>query len=360
LVLFSGCGGGKKPKYTEEELAKIPLARRTGLPKASGGFVLAVGDETITADEIVLPLIEDSRPFAQRSSFEQFKEEARPGLERFLITMVSDILLYQQAKEHTGVDEEALEKAAEREVRKFVVSFGSDYARAEQALMQDGMDWQSFKEYQKKVVLTQSYIASQLPKVRPITYSELVDTYNEMKKDESFSIQAMLKFWLVDIEAAKLEVADANQSRLEQAKRLANELMGQIQAGKDPGKLAEKRSGVSFIDHSEGVRPESLEKPYDILVAEAEKIKPGQIAGPIEAGEHIFIMKLEGKQPKGVRPLEEVQKEVKAKILSDRWKEAVGELTAKLVQQAALSNMDAFIDFCLEKIYRLSEQKVGE
>jgi len=366
LVLFSGCGGGKKPKYTEEELAKIPFAQRTGLPKASGGFVLAVGDETITADEIVLPLIEDFRPFAQRSSFEQFKEEARPGLERFLITMVSDILLYQQAKEHTGVDEEALEKAAEREVRKFVVSFGSDYARAEEALMQDGMDWQSFKEYQKKVILTQSYIASQLPKVRPITYSELVDCYNEMK-DEFFSIQAMLKFWLIDIEAAKLEVADANQSPLEQAKRLANELMGQIQAGKDPSKLAEKRSGVSFIDHSDGVRPGSLEKPYDILVTEAEKIKPGQIAGPIEAGEHIFIMKLEEKQTKSFRLLEEVQKEVKAKILSDRWREAVGELTANLVQQAALSNMDAFIDFCLEKIYRLSvgtpqesNQKVGE
>jgi hypothetical protein len=359
LVLFSGCGGGKKPKYTEEELANIPFARRTDLPKASGGFVLAVGDDTITADEIVLPLMEDFRPFAQRNSFEQFKAKARIDIERVLITIVSDMLLYQQAKENTSVDDEALEKAAEREVRKFVVGFGGDYARAEEALQQRGMDWQSFKEYQKRLILTQSYMASQLSDNRPITYSELVDAYNEMK-DEYFSIEVMLKFWLIDIEPAELEVVDPNQSRLERARELVDELVGRIRAGEDFNKLAEKRSGVSFIDHSKGVRPESLEKPYDILVAEAKKIKPGQIAGPIEAGEHIFIMKLEDKQTKGYNSLEEVQREVKAKILSDRWRKAVGELTAKLVQQAALSNMDEFIDFCLERIYRLSNQKISE
>ena len=353
LVLLSGCGGGKKLKFTEEELAAIPFARKTGLPKASGGFVLAVGDETVTSDEVITIAMEQLGPLAQGSSFEQFKEEVRPGLKQALILRVSGILLYQQAKEHTGVDEEALEKAVEGEVRKFVVSYGSDYARAEEALKRMGMDWQSFKEYQKKVILTQYYIASQLPDNRPITYSELVDTYNEMK-DEFFSTEAMLKFRLIDIETAKLEVVDANQSRQEQAEKLANELVERLRAGEDFGKLAEKRSGVSFIDHSEGVRPESLEKPYDVLVDEAEKIEPEEITEPIEAGGHIFIMKLEERRAKSFKPLEEVQREIRETIMFARRKQAVDGLFAELVQQAALSNMDAFIDFCLEEIYRLS------
>ena len=357
LVLFSGCGGGKKPKYSEEELAAIPFAPKTGLPKASGGFVLAVGGETITADEMVLPFIEDFKPLAKRSSFEQFKLRARGDLERVLIIKVSDILLYQEAKKDAGEQfDEAVEKAAETEVRKFIVGFGGDYARAEEALKQGGMDWRSFKEYQKKVILTQSYIASQLPKAGPITYTEMVDTYNEMK-DEFFSTEAMLKFRLIDIEAGELEVADANQSRLEQAKELAGELVRRLRAGEDFGKLAEKHSGVSFIDHSEGVQPESLEKPYDILAAEAERLKPGQIAEPIEAGEHIFIMKLEEKQSKSFKSLEKVQGEVEATILFGRRKKAVDRLAAKLWRQAALSNMDAFIDFCLEKIYRMSNER---
>jgi hypothetical protein len=357
LLLTGGCGGGKKPKFTEKELAAIPLAQRTDLPKASGGFVFAVGGEIITSDEIVLPIVEDFKPFARRNSFERFKEQVRPELERALRFTVTDILLYQEAKKDVGEQfDEVLEKAVEQEVRKFVVGFGSDYAKAEQALKRGGMDWQSFREYQKKVILTQYYITSQLPDERPITYSELVDAYNEMI-DEFFSAQVMLKFELIDIEPAKLEVADANQSRREQAARLANELMEQIEAGEDPGKLAETHSGVSFIDHSEGVRPESLEKPYDVLAAEAEKIEAGQIAGPIEAGEHIFIMKLEEKQTKGLRPLEDVQGEVENKIRFDRRREAVNKLTAKLLRQVDLSNIDAFIDFCVEKIYRLSTQE---
>ena len=353
LVLFSGCGGGKKLKFTEEELAAIPFAQREGLPEASGGFVLVVGSETITADEIIMVVMEQLKPIAQGSSFERFKEQVRGDLERVLITVVSGILLYQQAKEHTGVDEEALEKAVEREVRKFVVSFGSDYARAEEALKQMGMDWQSFKEYQKKTILSQYYITSQLPDNRPITYSELVDTYNEMK-DEFFSTEAMLRFRLIDIETAKLEVADANQSRQERARELADELVGRIRTGEDFGKLAEEYSGVSFIDHSEGVRPENLEKPYDVLAAEAERLKPGQIAGPIEAGEHIFIMKLKEKRSKGYEPFEKVQEGVKAKIILDRERRAREEIWAKLQEQVALIQRSEFVDFCLGKIYRLS------
>jgi len=355
LVLFSGCGGGKKLKFTEEELATIPFAQRTGLPEASGGFVLAVGGETVTADEIIMVVMEQLRPIAQGSSFERFKEQARGGLEQALLLRVSDILLYQQAKEHTGVDEEALEKAVEGEVRKFVVSFGSDYARAEEALKRMGMDWQSFKEYQKKVILTQYYIASQLPDNRPITYSELVDTYNEMK-DEFFSTEAMLKFRLIDIDPAKLEVADANQSRQERARELADELVGRIRTGEDFGKLAEEYSGVSFIDHSDGVRPENLEKPYDVLAAEAERLKPGQIAGPIEAGEHIFIMKLKEKRSKGYEPLEKVQEEVKAKIILDRERRAREEIWTKLQEQVALIQRSEFVDFCLQEIYRMSNE----
>ena len=58
LLLIDGCGGGSKPKFTEEELARIPFAQKTGLPEASGGFVLAVGGEIVTSDEIIGSLIE--------------------------------------------------------------------------------------------------------------------------------------------------------------------------------------------------------------------------------------------------------------------------------------------------------------
>ena len=363
LVLFflsiAGCGSSDNPRFTKEEMAQFPLPQRVGLPEASGGFALAVGDETITADEIITePLVEHFKPIAQRSDYEQFKTQARPDIEQVIMSKVSNILLYQKARREAGEHiDEAVEKAAEAEIRKFVVGFEGDYARAEQALKKMGMDWADFKEYQKRIVLCQSYIASKMPGKKAVTYSELIDKYDEIK-NESFVTPATLRFRLIDIEAAKLRVADPNRSRLEQAVELADELMSRLRADEDFGELAEGYSGVSFIDHSNGVRPENLEKPYDILVVEAEKIKPGQITEPIktETGGHIFIMKLLEKQPKSVEPFEKVQKEVEAGIIFGRRIRAVNEIGVKLASQAALNNKNEFVEFCLKEIYRVSNK----
>jgi parvulin-like peptidyl-prolyl isomerase len=44
----------------------------------------------------------------------------------------------------------------------------------------------------------------------------------------------------------------------------------------------------------------------------------GEIAGPIETDEHIFIMKLTDKTDKEVKSLPEVQKEIQKTIIAER------------------------------------------
>jgi len=357
ILLIGGCSVGSASRFTEEELAHIPLAQREALPEVSGGFVLSVGSETIASDEIITGrLLEHFRPVAQGADFESFKARARGGLEQLLAVRVSDILLYQEARRDFGEQiDERLEKLAEVEVIRFVAGFGGDYARAEEALKEMGMDWADFKEYQKKMILSQSYIASQLPKGRSIAYSELVDCYNEMK-EEFFVKPAMLRFRLIDIQPEKLEMEDANKPGLEQAKKLADELMKRLRQGEAFGELAKQYSNghrAMFGGLWKPLQPGSLAEPYDILAGEAERIKPGQIAGPVEAGEHIFIVKLEEKRQRSFEPFEKVQSQIEARILFDRRKKAVDEFSAKLAEQAAIVEKDEFIDFCLEKIYRV-------
>ncbi|UCF00370.1 MAG: peptidyl-prolyl cis-trans isomerase [Planctomycetota bacterium] len=363
-LLAGGCQSKSQP--TRNGRAEILFGEKSDLPDPSGGFSLAVGDETITSNEIigslieheggVVALIESLRPIAQRSSLEQFKKQAKPELKNVLTAKISNILLYQQAKKDAGKDiDERLEMLAKAEVRQFVAGFGGDYAKAEEELKRSGMDWSSFKEYKKREILSYSYIREQLSEDSFITHSELLDYYNKMK-DKFFSRPAMIKFEAIDIEAEELDVTDANQSRQEMARSLANDLLEQIKAGQDLGQLAQRHRGVSLVGFSRGVQPESLEKPYDILAAEVEKIEPGEVTAPIESGTHIFIMKLEAKQPKSFVPFEKVQKEVEARIIFERRRSAVEEFNRKLAEQAELGGRDRFSDFCLEQIYQICNE----
>ena len=104
------------------------------------------------------------------------------------------------------------------------------------------------------------------------------------------------------------------------------------------------------------IEQNSLAEPYGILEKEATNMTPGQIAGPIVADEHIFIMKLKEKQPATAKPLNEVQAQVKASIVLERRMQALDKLSDKLLRQAAASQRRPFIDICLEQLYLRCKQ----
>jgi peptidyl-prolyl cis-trans isomerase D len=162
---------------------------------------------------------------------------------------------------------------------------------------------------------------------------------------------------LIDIQPDKLELEDPNDDLWRLGDEMANELLGLIKSGEDFGELAKKYSHGDWRDFGglwRTVQPSSLAEPYDILAAEAERIEPGEVVGPIVTKQHIFIMKLEEKQIAGYEPFEDVQELVEQKILLDRRNEVVGKLNSEVKRQANLSRTDKFIDFCMEKIYRIS------
>jgi parvulin-like peptidyl-prolyl isomerase len=368
LLLIGGCGSGSN--LTEAELERRALTRKIRLVEASGGFVLIVGGETVTSDEMIespaelggvfiLP-IEYFKPIAQVSELEQFKEGVRGQFKEVLTTKISSILLYQQAKREAGKNiGEALEKQVEKALREFVLTFGGDQIKADEALQQRGMDWKSFREYQRRLILIQWYVTSQLPDNRPVTYRELMDCYNEMK-DEYFARPAMIRFRLIDIQPARLRVWAPNE-RHGLAKMLATRLLTRIQSGEDFSELAKQYSHGPMREFGglwQPVQPGSLASPYDMLAAEAENTEPGQIASLVVTPEHVFIMRLEEKQSAGYEPFEKMQRQVRYKINFDRRDEVADRVNAGLMQQVELSKTDEFVDFCLEKIYQVRNQPV--
>ena len=365
LLLMVGCND-RKSGPTDAELDRIALAQKIELVEAAGGLALVVAGETITSDEIIGSRAELNgkiiipkeyfRPSALANDLEKFKSLARKQFDEIVLNRITNILLVQHAKRQAGENvDEALDRAAENELRKFVLSYGGNVVKADEELRKLGMDRESFKQSQKKTLLIQWYLQYELTDTRPVTYRELIDGYNAMK-DEYFAREAKITFRLIDIQPARLTLPDPNQDRAKVAEDLAKRILERIRSGEDFANLAKQYSHghrQTFGGLWQTVQPESLAAPYDVLAAQAEKIEPGRVAGPVVVEGHVFIMKLEDKQQAGYEPFEDadVQRLVERKVLLDRQNSAQERLKARLVEEARLGKADEFVDFCLQKIY---------
>lgn len=368
LAAFSTVGcGDKSSALTDAELERIAVTEKIQLVEKAGGLVLVAGGETITSDEVIgasadqfeegKTVAELLKPMAQNTTAEEFKQQAGIPIKDIVTGKISRIMLYQHAKREIGEGaNEQLDRLAEAELRRFVLQYGGDEAKADEVLAEKGMSREAFKEEHKKVIITQSYLASKLSYKRPVTFSELTEYYEE-HKDELFYNEGLLKFRLIDIDISKIEITDLEENRAEKAREKGRELAARAKAGEDFAKLAEEYSDghrKSFGGLWPEVRPDSLAMPYIVLAEAAEGMNPGEIVGPLETVGHIFVMKLEAKQPAGYQPLDEVQGEVNNRILEERRNEAIIRLNAKLLREAEIGNTDEFVDFCVDKIYKMS------
>lgn len=367
IVLLSAGGCDSNKSMTDAEVERLAVTQKIELVEAKGGLVMMVGGETLTSDQIIetrtpmngmfISPKEYFGPIARASELEQFKERAKEQLEEILMTKITNILLYQHAKRQMGGNiDEGLEKAAKDEYRRYVLDHGGDQAKADQELKRMLMDKNSFIEQQKRAILVQSYMASKMSNNEPVTYRQMMDCYDRIK-DRYFARASTIRFRLIDIQPDKFELQDPNDDPWRLANKMVNELMGLIKSGEDFGELAKKFSQGDWKDFGglwREVQPSSLAEPYNVLAGEADKIEPGQVAGPIVTRRHIFIMKLEEKQIAGYEPFEDVQELVREKILLDRRNEVTEKLNSEIRWQAKLSRTDKFINFCLEKIHRLS------
>ncbi len=365
VAATAGCGGdqARRASLSEEEIERLTQTTRPVAPDE-----ILVSGERITCEDIMDIAPERGAPsgsfrvwleeMAQVLTLEQFMELARPRVRQRLGADVSSIVLYKRARRQLGDKiDETLDKLVENELRAFVLEHGGNSAKADEALRKMGMNRATFKEDKKKQILSEYAVASQMRRGRPITYSELVATYDRMK-DQAFVQSGLIQFRLIDISAARMELTDPNEDPIVAARRLAEELVTRIVAGEDFGPLAEEYSKYAgfYVSGSEGLwpprDPESLAEPYAALAAVAEKIEVGQIAGPIDVPGRAFIMKLVQKREKGYVPLSEVQEQVEANIEETRRLEAIARLDAEIVEQMALANTDQFLDDCLERVYR--------
>ncbi len=355
MLFYIGCGQNQQGRFSEEQMSSIPLAKRNRLPEATGGLVLSVSDQTITANEIIRPQRDKFEQVAKGRSYQQFRRLVRPAISKAVSNKVADILLYEKARETAPENiDEAVDKAVEMEVNRFVAQYHGNYAQAQRAIEDMGYDWSTFREYQRKFLMTQSYVAKTMDEEMPVSHQEVLDYYDKVK-DQRFVWDSTLKFSLIDIVPDKLAVASNDTvDKQKAAMQVAGDLVARIRKGEDFADIARQYSHGhrSIMGGQWGeVTAGSLASPYDIIEKEAMNMNPGQVSDPIETQGHIFIVKLHEKRRGGIEKFEKVQPQLEAELKFQRKREKWENMVTELIDQANIEDLEGFIEFCTRQAY---------
>jgi len=357
---LTGCGKpAKPPRFTPEQVETLPFPPSpANLPEASGGMVLSVGEDTITVDQVVEPYADALRRWAAEGGYDAFRLRARPRLGQVVRDRIIDVLLYRRAQRAAPEQiEDALDKAVELEVQRFVAGYGGDWAEAQKAIAQMGLDWKGYRDYVRRLLLIQSYLSQEIKDETPISHGELL-AYYERVKTERFAIPGELQFRIIDIQPDKLTDEQlAGRERKQAALAIAADLYDRIKAGEDFAELAKSVSHGHRASLGGLWRPltpgsDSLAPPYDVIQHRAEAMQPGSVSPPIEAPGHVFLVKVEKNQPGRIRPFAEVQDVIEKEVRQLKQQAAYTRFVEKILRQAAVSNVDRFVDFCVAQAYR--------
>jgi parvulin-like peptidyl-prolyl isomerase len=371
LGAIAGCAeqAGRRAALTDEEIKSRIYAQKPDRPDR-----LIVSGEPITWEDVLGSFPEDSATYpplkggfekaAKESSLLRFLEEQRPVVYQRLVNRISSIVLSKRARQELGnkVEEAKLDESAEMALHQFIVEeHGGNGAEADEALMKAGMNRLTYKQWKKKQALADYVVKSRYPRTRPVTYGELLTWYNEIK-EEKYARPGVLQLRVIDVQVDRVDLKDPADDRVTRARQVAQELRQKIDAGADFGEVA--KQNMQYTDDPRAPQgglwkprdPNSLAAPFDVLARQAQNMKKGQVAGPIQAPRRFFLMKVEDKQERSYRPLSEVQEEVRRDIMERRFQEVLRELDAETRRQVALADVDRFVDFCLRQFYQQTRE----
>jgi parvulin-like peptidyl-prolyl isomerase len=358
LTGFGVSGCKKDQKYTDEELKNLPYSKRTDLPKPTGSLTIAVEDEAISSDEVVREFLQNINTTAipENPELQDFRKQARPLIDMITDQKIGDILLYSVAKasvpQEIFEDEGHLDKAVEQERKKFVANNGGNYYKAQQVLERNGFTWKTFKDYQKRMMVIQSYLGEEISFNEKVTRPEVMNLYTELR-DELFALEIFVEFNMAHIkvdEYRKQGVENPRQKALDTAK----EIYRRTSDGEDFAKLV--------TEMSNGIKAESggywklndmdsLAEPYNAINDELERLNPGEISHIIEKGDNVFILRMNQKQLREYTPLEDVYGRLESMILEKRRNEAVKEFTQNLIKESNIQGIESFKNFCTDQAY---------
>ncbi len=358
-VCIGGCAD-KVPhgKYTVEQMRTIPFPNRYDLPTPSGGMTLNVGTQSITTKQVADEMERrGNKKFAAGGDYAYFRQQMWTPFRDEIQGRVVEILLYEAAKKKAPENiEDMLDKATEKEISRFVASFGNNYALAEEQIRKLGYDWKTFRDFQRRMIMVQSYLADQFKDKKVVSLSDM-QAYYQKHRQQDYCHPGTLGFRFIDIIPSRLDASliEPYESADIAALRLCVDIIDKLCTGQDFAALAQQYSQHPLAKSGGRIETtigsNSLAEPYAMLERTALEMDPNQIRGPLVAEGHLFIIKLESKQSAGCQPFEDVQAQIEETLQQEFRRKQYNDLFARMSRSVDPLQFEQFLDHCLIDAY---------
>ncbi len=284
-------------------------------------IVAIVNDDVITLSQYKEQHEALYQMLRSRFQGEEFQQQYRALRKDLLNTMITDLLLYQEAKARGYNVAEQIKLTIENIKEENGLNSDEELRRA---LRQQGIDFEEWRKQMEDNYMKQSVIVSDVDRSIVIEDSELVNYHKQ--HPEEFTEPAEYK-----LRAIYIADKEGNNDEVEALKR---EISEKISAGQDFASLAgqysegpEKESQGDLGSFKKG----ELEKKLEQAV---EKLKVGEQTPWIKVKDGWHMLKLEEKKESRIKSFEEVRKEIEEKLFAEKRKKRLQEFLEDLKEKS--------------------------
>jgi peptidyl-prolyl cis-trans isomerase D len=259
-------------------------------------------------------------------------------------------------KASTQISESEIQDAYKKESEKIkfkYIGFSKDYFKP--AGRPSDEELQKYFESHKSQFEVPEQIQVQYVKLTPKMVEDTIEIYEEDIKDYydtnqgKYFIKKQYKASHILIKSDSTlpfgeDLSEEEKEKLlneadEKAKIKADEILKQIKEGADFGEMAKKHSadtasgnnGGSLGQFSKGLMIPEFEEALDTL-------KPGELGGPVKTMFGFHIIRLEEAKEEHLKPLAEVQEEIKKILKEDKARKRIRRIAKKIRKAAGAGN----------------------
>jgi len=318
---------------TEEPAAKPKPKPKPAQPPPESGkmveeIIARVNNEIITRSEYEKSLATSDEEIRQDCQGKCTPEQLQGALEERRKTALRDLidqsLLSQRGKDMgLSVETEVVKQLDQIRIANKI----ENMEKFEQAVSQQGMNWEDFKNSIRNKILTQKVIGQEVGSHISIGESDAQKYYAEHKSDFVRPEQVALREIIVVTEGKK-------ESELPDLRKKAETALRRVKDGEDFGEIAKRLSDGSTKEQGGYIgmfkRGELAKQLEDVVF----KMKAKELTDVMETKQGLLVLQVLEHYDEGQQSFEKVKNEIMDRLYNEKLEPAVREYLKTLREQS--------------------------